>query len=684
MNSFFKITNRSAENSSYLISEIIYAVVFCLVLTTMSRVFMVGYFAARPFLDISLFQKLDFLVLSLRFDLKVITIGLALPLLTGLILFATRAFDYFRKYFRIYVYVIICILTVFSVINFFYFKTYDRCIDTFIFAMRKEDPSAVLKTVVSDYPVFTGSLTLVITCIVLCYLYKKYEPIFATLYKTSTSLLKNTLAFIILVLAFAGFIRGSFGTFPLRQLNANVCDKPAVNYCIPHGTIAFYWAYKWEALSKSLPTVTVEEIFKSYQDLGFNTKGLESDIFKPLEQKTAKNSFLKNNPPDIVFAVMESMGTHMLSYDDETKIDLLGALRKNFNEDFVFKNFVSEGDGTSDSMTRLLVSVPDLNLSTMPQNSKPYVCNIVKLFKEAGYTTIFVTASTASWRDYDNWLRTLGFDEVYERSTVKKDFPYATSSAWGIDDEYLFKEAYKILRRKHDKPIFMMTLSITNHPPYRMPKDADIQKIPLPKEIKERFPYDNTETIFATFRYANDQLGKFIDAIKSVDSMKNRTIIAATGDHNLRGIGYSDHLDELVFGHAVPFYLYLPEKYVKNTYVKYDKNRFGSHKDIISTIVHHALSDKKFHSFGCDLLSDKKCAFPFSYNSSVNYEYGKKYVCLLNNRQGTAFEFSGKGHLLVKENSSEHNCSREVALSTLQSQLYFLQAALPFELKDRR
>ena len=46
------------------------------------------------------------------------------------------------------------------------------------------------------------------------------------------------------------------------------------------------------------------------------------------------------------------------------------------------------------------------------------------------------------------------------------------------------------------------------------------------------------------------------------------TYIAATGDHKLRGIGYLDHPDEAMFGHAVPFYLYIPEKYISLKVIK--------------------------------------------------------------------------------------------------------------------
>ena len=92
----------------------------------------------------------------------------------------------------------------------------------------------------------------------------------------------------------------------------------------------------------------------------------------------------------------------------------------------VFTNFLSEGNGTSDSLARLLTSVPDLNLSTSSRMNKDYICNIVKIMKKAGYKTVFVTASSASWRNYENFLKTLGFDEVIERTHVKRDFPDCT------------------------------------------------------------------------------------------------------------------------------------------------------------------------------------------------------------------------------------------------------------------
>lgn len=46
-------------------------------------------------------------------------------------------------------------------------------------------------------------------------------------------------------------------------------------------------------------------------------------------------------------ALMESFGSNMLAFDEPGKNDLLGSLRPHFKEDFVFKRFLSEDNGTA-------------------------------------------------------------------------------------------------------------------------------------------------------------------------------------------------------------------------------------------------------------------------------------------------------------------------------------------------
>ena len=174
---------------------------------------------------------------------------------------------------------------VFSIVNYFYFKTYDKSIDTFIFAISKEDPMAVIKTVINDYPVGFGAVGLLISFFIYKYvataIFRKLE---GKVY-VPDSRKKTLLGIIVLTLVFFGFIRGSFGTFPLRQLNAQVTDKPGINYCLPNGPLAFYWAYKWEKLSTKIPTVRPSEILNTYKELGIEIEGnTVSSLFTPLKK----------------------------------------------------------------------------------------------------------------------------------------------------------------------------------------------------------------------------------------------------------------------------------------------------------------------------------------------------------------------------------------------------------------
>ncbi len=677
MSIFSGIPNRVEENFRFFLTHVLSGAFICLMILMIARLFLVISFVSDEYVLISLTEKLNFWFLSLRFDLKVLMLGYSLAILTALCTFWNDFFGIFRKSIHTYNTVVAYISLIFSVINYFFFKTYDKSIDTFIFAISKEDPLAVIKTVINDYPVFSGLLALAVFYLVFLFCIKRLNAaIDKRLWVPQTKAGIGAYSFIIVLVTFA-LIRGSFGTFPLRQLNAQVTEKPGVNYCLPSGVLAFYWAYEWEQRSIKVQPVFPRDIVKTYKDLGIELNAQHiDDLFRPLEGRTEHNEFLEQHRPDIVFNVMESMSTHMLSFDDEEERDLMGALRKHFKSDFVFKRFVSEGDGTSDSLTRLLVSSPDLNLSTSVYAQKNYITNIVKMFNDAGYETIFVTASTASWRNYNNFLRYLGFSRIIERSQVKLNFPDATSGAWGIDDEYLFKETYRVLKEKSDRPKFIMTLSITNHPPFRLPNDVEVKKISLPPHILKRFPYDDTETIFATFRYANDQLGRFIDSVKADAELKDKTFIAATGDHNMRGIGYIDHPDELVFGHEVPLYIYMPEQYVKNTHAVFNPERLGSQKDIITTLISHALSDTTYHSFGCDLLSDPdKCRFNFAYNGFVAVPYGKDYACdILSAPEGIAYKILNPETLIVDRKSSKEDCTKAVSLRLLQDQLYRLQA----------
>ena len=150
------------------------------------------------------------------------------------------------------------------------------------------------------------------------------------------------------------------------------------------------------------------------------------------------------------------------------------------------------------------------------------------------------------------------------------------------------------------QPLFIMALSTTHHP-FTPPPGAGGRDLALDEATRAKHFHDWTgiDDVLGTLRYANDQLGGFITRVKASPAGL-RTIIAATGDHNILGVDYQDP-DDAALARAVPFYVYAPPAYRANAV--YDRERIGSHKDIMPTLYQLSLSQAPYFQSGCDLLA---------------------------------------------------------------------------------
>ena len=374
-------------------------------------------------------------------------------------------------------------------------------------------------------------------------------------------------------------------------------------------------AFKEYKNSTSFIKVNQNDGQKIFSDiLGASKKG----EFDELIAQTPKNKIFKENPPNVVFALMESFGTHFLLSLDNTQRDLLGELREHFRDDYLFLRFVSEGDGTSDTLHRFFIRSPLNNISQSSIKNKFFPTNMFEPYKKAGYKIVFITSGNGNWRNLQSFCENLGVDEFYDENFLKSYYPQSSelSATWGVPDEFAFEFAKQKLNQSKE-PVFIFLLSITNHPPYQTPKTYQKTTFDLSSLEKSRFKNlekgGDINEILNTYRYANDTLGKFITQIKK----DNKTIIAATGDHNMRGIGYSDET-QIALGHGVPFYLYIPQIYRKN--IVYDKNTVGSHKDIMPTLYENSLFEQNYIRTGCNLLAKQTHNNPFcgyGYNTEV-------------------------------------------------------------------
>ena len=502
--------------------------------------------------------------------------------------------------------------------NFYYFQTYHTKIDIFIFGLKDDDTAAILKIIWADYPalaIFLASLIFSILCFKLSTLIlnKKISWKFKSKFGVFTAILLNL---ILILLVFVG-IRGSVGTFPLREDAHHISANPLINHIATNPLIALGWAYSHYQRQDSFQAINLGEL-----------KDLENELF-PIFRTNSQKHISKN--PNVVVVLMESFGSNILALDDEKNFDLLMSFRKDFERgkkrqenqtDFTFTNFLSGQNGTAGSFASLFFLSPNANISLSSVKNKKLLHTPFDVYKKAGYEVIYITSGNRSWQNFGDYITTLGASAVYDSNFLLQHYPQSkdTQNAYGVLDEFAYKIALEILQSA-TKPTFIVILTTSNHPPYAsLPQDFKPTHYDL--KSKTAFFTQNEEAkiqkSLQIFSYSSNAFGEFIQSIKN-SALKDNTIIAMSGDHIYRDLkAYAN----VALNHAVPFYLYIPNAYTrdfKSLNWQFNPQTLASHKDIFPTLYALSLNECEFLTLGGRNLFDKNAlkAYEFAYNGSL-------------------------------------------------------------------
>ncbi|MGM3173389.1 LTA synthase family protein [Dickeya lacustris] len=546
---------------------------------------------------------------GLRYDLRAVSIILAPLLVIGLLIAVHRSgWRWLQRITPWYLAGAALLISGIAVGNYFYYQTYHTYIDIFAFGLIDEDSTAVLANIWQDYPVVPSLLLILLFSLALAALGKR------TIAPPPQRRFWHSAVFVVYLLVslllFFAMIRGSMSTFPLRRNDAQISSVVILNKLVPNGLMASAWA-----IGDRGEDVRLEQVARSSGERLRQQSGLPA-----LEGRTPANPWLAAHRPNVVMALMESMGSNMLVYDHLPETDLLGALRPHFASDFVFRRFVSEGNGTAPSFAAMFFLSPVQNLSHSSAqhtvlNDTPYA-----VYKKAGYKVIFITSGSRMWRNLGNYLPRLGVDEVYDQSSLMERYPESRAmlTDWGIPDEFAFRLAQTLLSQS-SQPVFISILTVTNHPPYQVP--ASYQPAPAyaaaDMMAHAEVPQAEQESIAKTYQYATNALGNFITAVKA-SPLGDNTLIAATGDHQMRRLK-AKYPQEQFLDRAVPFYLYVPKTILANTVWHFDAERPGSHKDVYPTLYAYSLSDTPYYTIGGrNILAEQDDATrAFGYNEEL-------------------------------------------------------------------
>ena len=601
--------------------------------------------------------KLDILKafwVGYKFDTSVIFYGLIPVFFLTLIFFVVpqRLLTvYARKvslFFKVYLKVVFFMLFFILIADFYFFKFFQSHFNQLVLGIKNDDTWAVLVSVWTDFPVI--KILLIIGLFNFAYA-KFINRIFEKQIDFNIGNRIKSIAIVLLIIT--GYLiglRGSLGTFPLRGDDTSVSTNIFVNRLVFNGVFALKNAY---GMSKEFNEVNLD-IEKMLKQNGFKnveraiSAYTDTDIVKgdnlknKLIKTTPTNKFLANNPPNVIFILMESMSRHYMDLHSK-KFNLLGKLEDQLGDCFVFKNFLSSTNVTIHSLENILTGSPKTPISQSKFFSISLETSVAKPFKDNNYNTSFISGAKLGWRNIGNFISSQYFDEVRGYNYLIEKYKNAEYFEWGVHDEYLFNDIFDKLSNSN-KPEFIFALTVSNHTPFYLPEGDASLNIELPEEVKQRLRVSNTiaKKNFISYKYANNLLGELIEKVKNSPFADN-TIIIAVGDHNTHQIfNYMD--TELFLKNSVPFILYIPDKYKPSH--KVNLNRFGSHKDIFPTIFNLSLSNQKYLYTGEDLLENKEHdSFNFSINSYTLSS--NKFGAVFNEKKLISFKW--KNNSIFKE-----------------------------------
>ena len=502
-----------------------------------------------------------------RFDLKALSVMLLLLLgpaaLIGIPALTRRVGAWLQR---------AAVGSIFFVVNFsaacqyFYYGFYKTPFTPIVFGLYEDDTQGIIASIWSDFPVVTAVLGVITATALQSWLVVR----FASGMRSGRLPVARSLAIgISVTLVLALLARGTLGTFPLHDQDATVSPNPFINDLVRNSLQTLYDSSKDRRAQVTITDDPAARLsaygFASLDDLAKTLdirSGRAADLEQSLFRRTPRNPRLADRPPHVVFALMESWGTHALAFDSQAN-NLTGAMAKHLKGDITFWNFFPAQNGTHPTLEALLLNSPLTPLTQGQYGLIRFPAAAARPFKEHGYRTVFVYGGSNAWRSLGRVFRHQYFDEVKDMGDILARYPDAQRTVWGVYDEFLFRFAYDLLEEgeAEGRPTLVFLVSTTNHPPHSVPETY--HPLPLdPASMQAHLAKDlaSSEKQLRTYQYATHQLGLFVDRVQA-GRLGAKTIIAATGDHNLRTLLQNRMPAEGKDLYRVPGYFYVPGEY---------------------------------------------------------------------------------------------------------------------------
>jgi phosphoglycerol transferase MdoB-like AlkP superfamily enzyme len=567
--------------------------------------------------------------LGFRIDLTVIAYIQIIPTILLIAFYYTNrlsVLNFLNKFLVSYLFLCFCAVAILLCADFGFYSYFKDHINVIFFGLFDDDTKALLDTFLQNYNVFLILAVFISFLATIFILIKKIFNIQEQPMESFFKLKNSVLIFsIILILNFLA-ARGTLGMYPLGKMIPNVSTEDFINKTSQNGVRAFMSAYghrqdylkrKYDLIEETGFKGKIEKAFEIHKHGSLSDK---ENLLNNLKYTTTKNDDEEYN---VIVIMVESFGMPILKYQSE-EFNILSNLKKHFDKDTLFTNFISDGDGTISSLQALLLGIPhrpnsfEFSQSIYKQTSFDYTAAF--LYNNAGYETSFIYGGDLTWRNLGNFIKYQGYQNIEGKMNIFDNLANKSGDdyfhPWGIFDEYLYAHIMKKLENS-DKKQFIVALSTNNHPPYNVPKNYKAQSLVFNETVKKHITgdFELAQQRFASYQYAVDQVGIFLDNFKQ-SKFKDNTIVVITADNNtIDGImKYDDN--ELFNSKNIPLYFYLPQKLKQKLNI--DTTVAGSQKDIFPTLYNITLKDTSYLAVGNNLFDKMSNHYGFNGSMIIN------------------------------------------------------------------
>ncbi len=338
---------------------------------------------------------------------------------------------------------------------------------------------------------------------------------------------------------------------------------------------------------------------------------------------------------NVVLILMESMSAHLMGTfgNNDNLTPFLDSLAQH---SILFTNCYSAGIHTNHGIFSTLYSYPALMGRNMMKGTIiPHYEGLPTELKKQGYRTMFFMTHESQYDNMNAFLRTNGFDEIYSQENYPSD---KVANSFGVQDDFLFSYAHRKLNATC--PFFATLLTISNHPPYI-----------IPKWFKAR----NTDTEKAIVEYADYSLQQFFAVAKRQPWYEN-TVFVLLGDHG-KLITKAENEMPQSYNH-IPLIVFSPGMSAQKV------EGWATQTDVQRTILNILGIQSNLKNFSKDLLHDTRSCVIYTADDVMGARTDNHLFIY---RPSTKQEFLYKTNILSHKRDSIFDSLRHILFSHLQA-----------------